>query len=165
MLNFGLGCSSPLMYYRYVCHNKTKNNYLCSRTWNITSCDPFNIIKDILTDVKLRALAKFSEFVLFCFVLFFAYFRSSPLRTTLLKRNEAEIILVGNKSNFNRNSRTWQFISSSLQKTKPKKKKKTRKKKVTVIYMFFNSKKEKSWWDKIFEQFSNVMNMYGYTVK
>ena len=40
------------------------------------------VVKGILTDVKLRALSKLSNFE------FFAYFRSAPLRT-LPQRNEA----------------------------------------------------------------------------
>ena len=64
-------------------------------------------IKGILTDVEWRALSKFSKFE------FFAYFFSSPLRSTLSQRNWAEIISVWNESNFHRKSRTREFIQHS----------------------------------------------------
>ena len=66
-------------------------------------------VKGILTDVKLRVFSKLSNFE------FFAYFRSSPLRTTIHQRNWAEIISVGNKNNSNRNSLTQEFIQHSSQ--------------------------------------------------
>ena len=53
-------------------------------------------IKGILTDVEKRALSEFSK------PDFFAYFRSSPLRSTLPQRNQAKIILEWNESNFHR---------------------------------------------------------------
>ena len=62
------------------------------------TCYCFNdwLIKGILTDIKLRALSKFPK------IEFFAYYASSPLRTTLPQKNWTEIISVANKSSFNR---------------------------------------------------------------